>query len=248
MLGSIPNSAYHRSTMDWEAFFLTIRLAICTACALVIIGLPLAYWLARTHWKGRIFIEAIVALPLVLPPTVLGFYLLLLFGPQTGIGHWLQFQLGWRLPFTFTGLLVGSVLYSLPFAVQPFVAAFRFVEREMIEAALADGASEWVAFRTITLPLAWPGVLVGFVLSFSHTIGEFGVVMMIGGNIAGRTRTLSMSIYDQVQSLNYRQASVTSAVLLVFSFAVLTWTYAYRGNSSLQLLTRRAPNRQKPVI
>lgn len=233
--------------MDWEALFLTIRLAICTACALVVIGLPLAYWLARTQWKGRIFIEAIVALPLVLPPTVLGFYLLILLGPQTSVVQWVQIHLGWRLPFTFSGLLVGSIIYSLPFAVQPFVAAFRFVEREMIEAALADGASEWTAFRKITLPLAWPGVLVGFVLSFSHTIGEFGVAIMIGGNIAGKTRTLSMSIYDQVQSLDYKRAGLTSGVLLVFSFLVLTWTYAYRGNSSLQLLARRTPNRRKPV-
>ena len=218
--------------MDWDAIFLTIKLAGCTSLVLFVVGLPLAYWLAQTRWKGRIFLEALVALPLVLPPTVLGFYLLILLGPQTLVGGWLQETFGLRVPFSFTGLLVGSILYSLPFAVQPFVAAFRFVDRELIDAALTDGAGAWRAFFDISLPLAWPGVLVGFVLSFSHTVGEFGVALMIGGNIAGRTRTISMSIYDQVQSLDYGGAGITSLALLTFSFVVLTITYALQRNRS----------------
>lgn len=224
--------------MNWEALLLTARLAACTALLLVLIGLPLAYWLARTPWRGRIYLEAVVALPLVLPPTVLGFYMLILFGPQGVPGRWVATVFGTHLPFTFAGLLVASVIYSLPFAVQPFIAAFRFVDRELVEAALADGASDWVAFWHITIPLAWPGLLAGFVLSFSHTVGEFGVTLMIGGNIAGKTRTISMSIYDQVQSLDYGNAARTSLALLAFSFIVLTITYALQRNSGWQFFAR----------
>lgn len=214
--------------MDWQALWLTAKLALFTAVASLLIGLPLAYWLARTTWRGRIFLEAFVALPLVLPPTVLGFYLLILFAPNTVLGRWLDVYLGIRLPFSFAGLLVGSILYSLPFAVQPFIAAFRFVERDLIDAALSDGASYWTAFLKITFPLAWPGILVGFVLSFSHTIGEFGVALMLGGNIAGETRTLSIVIYDQVQSLDYYNAGITALSLLIFSFFMLTLTYSFQ--------------------
>ena len=218
--------------MNWEALFLTFRLAACTAFILLGIGLPLAYWLAHTTWRGRVFLEAVVALPLVLPPTVLGFYLLILLGPQSLFGKWLENTFGMRLPFTFSGLLIASVIYSLPFAVQPFIASFRFVERELVEAAWADGASKWMAFCRITIPIAWPGLLAGFVLSFTHTVGEFGVALMIGGNIAGQTRTISLAVYDQVQSMDYRSAGVTSLVLLAFSFVVLTFVYTLQQNAN----------------
>ncbi|MEO7933371.1 MAG: molybdate ABC transporter permease subunit [Chthoniobacterales bacterium] len=224
--------------MNWEALFLTARLAACTAVLLVVIGLPLAWWLARTRWSGRIYLEAVVALPLVLPPTVLGFYMLLFFGPQGAPGRWIGTVFGTHLPFTFAGLLVASIIYSLPFAVQPFIAAFRFVDQELIDAARVDGATSWQAFWRITIPLAWPGLLAGFVLSFSHTVGEFGVALMIGGNIAGKTRTISMAIYDQVQSLDYGNAARTSLALLAFSFIVLTITYALQRNSGWQFFAR----------
>jgi molybdate transport system permease protein len=217
--------------LDWEALILTAQLALYTALLLLVLGLPLAYWLAHTRWRGRIFLEAIVALPLVLPPTVLGFYLLIFLSPQSSAGRWLESVFGFRLPFTFAGLLVASAIYSLPFAVQPFIAAFRFVERELVDAARVDGANFWQAFSRITVPLAWPGLLAGFVLSFSHTIGEFGVALMIGGNIAGQTRTISVSLYDQVQSLDYRSAAITSLVLLCASFAILTLTYWCQRNT-----------------
>ncbi len=207
--------------MNWEALLLTWKLAGGSSVLLALIGLPLAHWLARTRWRGRIFLESLLALPLVLPPTVLGFYLLVWLGPNGTAGRWLDQIAGIRLPFTFGGLLAASVLTSLPFAIQPFIAAFRFVDRELVEAAQSDGASRWSAFRQITLPLAWPGLLAGFVLSFAHAAGEFGVALMIGGNIAGQTRTISLAIYDQVQSLDYRGAGITSLVLLTFSFLVL---------------------------
>lgn len=211
--------------MDWQAIGLSLRLSACTMLVLVVLGLPLAYWLANTRWRGRFFIEAIVALPIVLPPTVLGFYVLMAIGPLSPLGQFYESVFGHRLPFTFQGLLIASVLYSLPFAVQPFASAFATVDKRLVEASWCLGVSKLATFFRVALPLAWPGVLTGVVLSFAHTIGEFGVVLMVGGNIKGVTRTVSISIYDEVQVLNYAAANQTSLLLLIFSFSVLALTY-----------------------
>jgi molybdate transport system permease protein len=166
----------------------------------------------------------------VLPPTVLGFYVLVALGPKGPLGSWFEAIAGHPLPFSFVGLVVASVLYSLPFAVQPFTAAFRTVDRELVDAAATAGARPIRAFFRITIPLAWPGLVAGMVLSFAHTLGEFGVVLMVGGNIPGVTRTVSVSIYDSVQSLDYAGAAKTSLFLLIASFAILSLTYALQGN------------------
>jgi molybdate transport system permease protein len=212
--------------MDWQAIVLSLRLADCTTLLLMVFGLPLAYWLANTRWRGRFLVEAVVALPIVLPPTVLGFYVLMAIGPLSPLGRFYENIFGHRLPFTFQGLLVASVLYSLPFAVQPFTSGFASVNPRMVEASWCLGVSRLATFFRVALPLAWPGVLTGIVLSFAHTMGEFGVVLMIGGNIPGATRTVSVSIYDEVQALNYAAANKTAMLLLLFSFAALVITYA----------------------
>ncbi len=211
--------------MDWQAIWLSLRLAACTTLVLLAFGLPLAFWLANTRWRGKFLVEAIVALPIVLPPTVLGFYVLMAIGPLSPLGRFYESLVGHRLPFTFQGLLIASVLYSLPFAVQPFTSGFAAVDRRMLEASWCLGVGKPGTFWRVALPLAWPGVLTGMVLSFAHTIGEFGVVLMIGGNIPGQTRTVSISIYDEVQALNYAAANQTSLALLIFSFVVLAVTY-----------------------
>lgn len=211
--------------MDWQAIALSLRLAACTMLILLVLGMPLAYWLALTRWRGRFLLEALIALPIVLPPTVLGFYVLMAIGPLSPLGQFYESLFGSRLPFTFQGLLIASVLFSLPFAVQPFTSAFATVDRRMVEASWCLGVSKLRTFFRITLPLAWPGVVTGMVLSFAHTLGEFGVVLMIGGNIPGATRTVSISIYDEVQALNYAAANQTSLALLLFSFTVLVLTY-----------------------
>ena len=211
--------------MDWQAIWLSLRLSACTTLILAAFGLPLAYWLAQTRWRGKFLVEATVALPIVLPPTVLGFYVLMAIGPLSPLGRFYESLFGHRLPFTFQGLLVASVLYSLPFAVQPFISGFAAVERRMMEASWSLGEGRLGTFLRVALPLAWPGVLTGLVLSFAHTTGEFGVVLMIGGNIPGVTRTVSISIYDEVQALHYAAANQTSLALLIFSFAVLAITY-----------------------
>ena len=211
--------------MDWQAIGLSLRLSACTTLVLVAFGLPLAYWLANTRLRGRFLLEAVIALPIVLPPTVLGFYVLMAIGPLSPLGQFYETLFGHRLPFTFQGLLVASVLYSLPFAVQPFTSAFATMDRRMVEASWCLGVSKAGTFLRVALPLAWPGVLTGVVLSFAHTMGEFGVVLMIGGNLPGVTRTVSISIYDEVQALNYAAANQTSLALLLFCFAVLAITY-----------------------
>ncbi len=212
--------------MDWTAFRLTLELAICTTAILLVLGLPLAYWLSISRFPGKFLIEAVVALPLVLPPTVLGFYLLVGLGPNSPLGRAYEFLTGSLLPFTFPGLLVGSVIANLPFAVRPFAAAFAAVDRRLEEASWCLGVSRLATFFRVTLPLSWPGVVTGMILTFVHTVGEFGVVLMVGGNIPGVTRTLSIAIYDDVQALDYASAGQTALVLLVFSFAVLCLTYA----------------------
>lgn len=212
--------------MDWTAIGLTLQLAVCTTGILFLLGLPLAYWLATTTWRGKAFIEALVALPIVLPPTVIGFYILVATSPDSSIGQFIEATVGGRLPFSFAGILLGSVIYNLPFAVRPFVAAFSGVNGRLVEASWCLGASRWRTFRQIVMPLSWAGILTGLVLSFAHTIGEFGVILMVGGNIPGVTRTISIAIYDDVQALNYAAAGRTSLLLVVFAFAVLSITYA----------------------
>jgi molybdate transport system permease protein len=206
--------------MDSTAFWLTLKLAVSTTLVLFLAGLPLAYWLATTRFRGRALVEAVVALPLVLPPTVLGFYLLMATGPNSLLGGWYERITGTLLPFSFAGILLGSVLFNLPFAVRPFAAAFSGVDRRLVEASWCLGRSRWSTFWRITLPLSWPGVLAGLMLTFAHTVGEFGVVLMVGGNIPGVTRTLSIAIYDDVQALDYASAGRTALWLVLFSLLV----------------------------
>jgi molybdate transport system permease protein len=214
--------------MDTEALWLTLRLALTTTAVLLLLALPIAWWIASGKGAARALVQAVVALPLVLPPTVLGFYLLVALGPLTAPGRVIIRLLGHPLAFSFAGLVVGSVLYSLPFAVQPLVAGFRAVDVALLEAAATLGASPLRAFRTITLPLARPSLIAAAVLTFTHTVGEFGVVLMLGGNIPGATQTLSIALYDQVQDFNYAAANRTAAVLLAFSLATLIVVY-WRG-------------------
>jgi molybdate transport system permease protein len=212
--------------MDWEAIWLSVRLSALTSAILFVVGLPIAYWLSVTRWRWRFLVEAVVALPLVLPPTVLGFYVLVGIGPRSPVGRVYEALTGALLPFSFEGLLVASVLYSLPFTVQPFASAFKAVDRRLVEASWVLGVSKLATFFRVVLPLSWPGVLVGVILSFTHTLGEFGVVLMVGGNLPGETRTVSVSIYDGVQALDYERAASTSLLLLAVSFVVLSLTYA----------------------
>jgi molybdate transport system permease protein len=222
--------------MDYEALRLTLRLALSTTALLLLIALPLAWWFAAGRGVVRALLQAVVALPLVLPPTVLGFYLLVALGPLTAPGRLIIRLLGHPLAFSFAGLVVGSVLYSLPFAVQPLVAGFRAVDPTLLEAAATLGASPARAFRSITLPLAKPSLVTAAVLTFTHTVGEFGVVLMLGGNIPGATRTLSISLYDQVQDFNYAAANHTAAILLAFSLLTLIFVYRRRSMETRSLL------------
>ncbi len=211
--------------MDHSALWLTLRLAGLTTLCLLALATPLALWIASsTSWLRRV-IQALVALPLVLPPTVLGYYLLVGMGPASGMGRALMRVLGHPLAFTFGGLLVGSVVYSLPFAVQPLVAGFAGVDREVVETARVLGASQWTVFRRILLPLTRASFVTAAVLTFAHTVGEFGVVLMIGGDIPGVTRTLSISIYDLVQEMSYTAASRISLALVAVSFVALLAVY-----------------------
>jgi molybdate transport system permease protein len=214
--------------METQALWLTLRLALSTTAILLLIAIPLARWIAGGTGAARALAQAVVALPLVLPPTVIGFYLLVALGPLTAPGRLIIRLLGHPLAFSFTGLVVGSVLYSLPFAVQPLVAGFRAINPALLEAAATLGASPARAFRTITMPLAKPSLVTAAVLTFTHTVGEFGVVLMLGGNIPGATRTLSIALYDQVQDFNYAAANRTAGVLLAFSLVTLIVVY-WRG-------------------
>jgi len=211
--------------MNAEALLLSLRLAGTVSVVLLILSLPLAYWLSFTRWRGKFLIESIIALPLVLPPTVLGFYALLALGPRGAIGRFWQALSGHSLAFTFAGLVIASLVYSLPFAVQPLVASFEGLDRRLLDAAAVLGASRGRAFFRVILPLAWPGVITAGVLSFAHTLGEFGVVLMVGGNLAGITRTISIDIYDRVQALDYAGAHQTALLLLLISFVVLSIVY-----------------------
>jgi len=212
--------------LDLGPLWLTLRLAGVTTLILLVLGTPLAWWLANTRSRARPFVEAVTALPLVLPPTVLGFYLLVLLSPTAPLGGlWVSIT-GEALTFSFTGLVVASILYSLPFMVQPLQAAFERVGPGPMEAAASLRASRLDAFFTVAVPLSARGFLTASVLTFAHTIGEFGVVLMIGGNIPGETRVISIAIYEQVETLRYAEAHVLSAGMLVFSFVVLATVYA----------------------
>jgi len=212
--------------MNWIAIGVTFKLAALTAMALVVIGLPIAYWVSFSRWRWKFLVESVVALPLVLPPTVLGFYILVAIGPHSPIGRLYTDLVGHPLPFTFEGLLIASILYSLPFAVQPFAAAFDQVDRRLIEASWTLGVSRFGTFFRLILPMSVAGMVTGFVLSFAHTLGEFGVVLMVGGNIEGVTRTVSIDIYDEVQALNYAGAAKTAVFLLAVSYLILLTVYA----------------------
>ena len=218
------------SPEDAAAIWLTCKLAGVTTLLLLILGTPIAWWLARTgsRWKG--VVGAVVALPLVLPPTVLGFYLLLLLGPEGQVGRLTQALGLGTLPFTFAGLVVASVIYSLPFTVQPLHNAFQAIGRGPLEAAATLRAGPWDTFFTVVVPLARPGFITAAILSFAHTVGEFGVVLMIGGNIPGATRVVSVQIYDHVEALEYANAHVLAAGMVAFSFLVLLLLYSGRGS------------------
>ncbi|MGH9539830.1 MAG: molybdate ABC transporter permease subunit [Terriglobales bacterium] len=212
--------------MDWQAFELTIRLAALVAAVLLIVGLPIAYWITYSSWRWKFIAEAVFALPIVLPPTVLGFYVLVALGPRSPLGRGWEALTGHTLAFTFEGLLIGSILYSFPFAVQPFAASFAAVDARLIAASQTLGVSRLKTFFRVIVPLSFPGLVTGVALSFAHTMGEFGVVLMVGGNIPGVTRTVSIDIYDKVQGFNYSGANATALVLLVISFLVLSLVYA----------------------
>lgn len=212
--------------MDWQALWLTIRLAVLVAAILVIVGLPIAYWITYSRWRWKFLAEAVVALPIVLPPTVLGFYLLVALGPRSPLGRWWEALTGHTLAFTFEGLVIGSIIYSLPFAVQPFAASFAAVNPKLLAASATLGASKLDTFFSVILPLSVSGLVTGVALSFAHTMGEFGVVLMVGGNIPGVTRTVSIDIYDKVQAFNYAAANTMALLLLAISFVVLSVVYA----------------------
>jgi len=213
------------ANLDMRPLWLSLQLATLTVLVLLALGLPLAWWLSRSHSRFKVLLEALIAVPLVLPPTVLGFYLLVLMGSHGLLGaSWLDWT-GHSLAFSFTGLLIASCLYSLPFVVQPLQAAFAAIKQSAIEVAWTLGASRLKTFFTIILPQARQGLLAAIVLGFAHTLGEFGVVLMVGGNIPGETQVLAIAIYDHVEALDYQSAHILSAGLLIFSFVVLALVY-----------------------
>lgn len=207
--------------MDWQALILSLELAASTLLVLLPAGLWLGRWLAYTQVAGKTWIEAIVVLPLVLPPTVLGYYLLVSMGGASPLGAWVQQTLGVRLSFNFLGLLIASVIFNIPFLVQPVQRAFEAIPRQLGEAAAVSGLTAWQTFWCIELPLAWPGVLSACVLTFVHTLGEFGVVLMVGGSIPGETKTIAISIYDRVQSFDLAGANQMALLLLLFSLGAV---------------------------
>jgi molybdate transport system permease protein len=219
--------------VNWSAVLISLELAGLTSLILILLGAPIASWLTFSRWRWKFLVEAVVALPLVLPPTVLGFYILVAMGSRSPIGRWYEAVTGHSLAFTFEALVIASVIYSLPFAVQPLAAAFASVERNLIEVSWTLGVSRLGTFRKLILPSSRNGVITALVLTFAHTIGEFGVVLMVGGNIEGVTRTVSIDVYDQVQNLNYPSAGQTSLVLLVFSFVVLALVYGLNRKAGL---------------
>lgn len=214
---------------EWQPVWLTLKLASLTTVILLVIGTPIAWWLSRTHAWYKQAIAAVVALPLVLPPTVLGFYLLLMLGPQGFVGKLTQSMGLGTLPFTFAGLVIASVIYSMPFVVQPLQNTFESLGKRHLEVAATLRASAWDSFFSVIMPMARSGFMTAAVLSFAHTVGEFGVVLMIGGSIPGETRVLSVAIYDHVEALEYGQAHFIAGTMILFSFLVLTILYLVNG-------------------
>jgi molybdate transport system permease protein len=209
------------SELDWQPLWLTFRLALCATTILLLLGIPLAYWVAYTRTRVKPLVETLVSMPLVLPPSVLGFYLLLAFSPQHAFGQWVEHWLHVRLAFSFAGLVLGSVIFSLPFMVQPLQSGFENLPLSLIEASRTLGKSDFFTLFRVLLPNMKPALLTGTVLSFAHAIGEFGVVLMIGGNIPGVTRVASIAIFDEVESLHYGAANFYAMVLFAVSFAIL---------------------------
>ncbi len=221
----------------WPTMGLTFRLALITTLLLLLLGVPLAYGLAHWRSRWRSAVQAVISMPLVLPPTVLGFYLLLLFSPENRLGRWLEESLGLQFVFTFEGLVLGSILYSLPFMVQPLLSGFEKLPRELEEASYTLGKSRWVTFWRVLLPNLRPALLSGAILSFAHTVGEFGVVLMIGGNIPGQTKVASIAIYEEVEAMNYPLAHQYAGLLLAFTFFILLLVYGWslRQRHALEL-------------
>lgn len=219
---------------DWQPFFLTLKLALVTTAILIVAGVPIAYWLAFSKKKLRFIIEPLVSLPLVLPPTVLGFYILVAFSPKHFIGEFLESAFGIRVAFSFSGLVIGSVLFSLPFMVNPIKAGFQNFPKALIEASYCLGKSRLETLKKVILPNMKPALLSGFVMAFAHTIGEFGVVLMVGGNIPGQTRLASIMIFSEVEALNYQAANLYSLVLVFISFFIL-FIFYYLNRKSIAL-------------
>jgi molybdate transport system permease protein len=220
-------------SIDWQTLGLTLRLAFAVSFILLFLGFPVAYWLAFSRWRWRFVIEALVALPIVLPPTVLGFYVLLALGPHSPLGRWWIALTGHTLAFTFAGLVLGSICYSLPFAVQPLAASLSAIDPRLIAASETLGASRLRTFLRVIAPLSLPGLITAVALSFAHTMGEFGVVLMVGGNIPGVTRTVSIDIYDRVQASDYAGANLTALVLLAVCFTLLALVYGMNRRPGL---------------
>jgi len=221
--------------MDWQALTLSVQLAAVTLLVLLPPGLWLARWLASTRIAGKAWIEALVVLPLVLPPTVLGYYLLVALGGASPIGGWIADAFGVALTFNFTGLVIASAVFNVPFVVQPIQRAFESIPRELSEAAAVSGLGAWQTFRRVELPLAWSGVLSALVMTFVHTLGEFGVVLMIGGNVPGETRTIAIAVYDRVQALDFAGADRMAGLLLLLSLAAVASSFV----ASARLAVRR---------
>jgi molybdate transport system permease protein len=218
--------------LDWSPIILTLQLALITTVILLVISIPLAYWMANTKSRIKSIIEAIVSLPLVLPPTVLGFYLLIAFSPESAIGSFLNDVFGLKLAFSFSGLVIGSIIYSLPFMVQPLQAGFASLPSSLSEASFVLGKSKYQTITKVLIPNIKKSILTGIVLTFAHTVGEFGVVLMIGGNIPNQTKVVSIAIYDEVESLNYSTAHVYSGILLAVTFAILLLVYINNNRSN----------------
>jgi len=221
------------SDLDIAAITVTIKLAFMSTAILIVIGTPLAWWLSQTKFKFKVIFEAIIALPLILPPTVLGFYLLITLGSNSPLGALLESYGGSSIAFSFSGLVIGSVIYSLPFVVQPLQNSFSAVKRQSLEVASTLGASQLDRFFTVAVPLARSGFVTAAVLGFAHTVGEFGVVLMIGGNIPGETGVLSIAIYDHVEAMDYAQAHLLAGGLLLTSFVMLIFVYLFNRHFSI---------------
>lgn len=215
--------------IDLDPIWLSLKLAALTTAILLALGIPLAWWLASSRFKGKAVAEAIISLPLVLPPTVLGFYFLLAFSPGNAFGRWLDTHLSLRLAFTFPGIVLASVLYSLPFMVHPIRSGLKSLPPSLKEASYTLGKGRWTTLVRVLLPNIKPSLLTALVLSFAHTLGEFGVILMVGGNIPGQTRVVSLALYDEVQSMNYHNAGIYAAILLGFSFLILLGVYLARS-------------------